>query len=113
VRYCLLSCLLLAGEFREAERHIKEHESPDECVWLYARALAAFGRYGDGKRSRKAIEKAIEFNPFAADRLLDGDEPAPARETEDDADFCMREIGEAWSETRGALDWLQERYDET
>jgi tetratricopeptide (TPR) repeat protein len=112
IRYCLLSCLLLAGEFREAENHVKEHQSPDECVWLYARALAAFGRYGDGARSRKAIEKAIHFNPFAADRLLGGDERNSDPEMEDDADSCEQHIGEAWSETRGALDWLEEHYEE-
>jgi len=109
VRYCLLSCLLLASQFREAEKHIKRHESPDECLWLYARALAAFGRYGDSKASRKSLEKAIERNPGAADRFLGEEEPEPD-EIDDDAVHCVHEIMEAWSETPGALDWLQERY---
>ncbi len=114
VRYCLLSCLLLAGQFREAERHIKAYESPDECVWLYSRALAAFGRYGDTKTSRKALERAIDQNPYAADRLLDeDDEAAPGPEIDEDANSCVRELMGAWSKTPGALDWLEESVMET
>jgi len=107
IRYCLLTCLLTTGQFEEAERHIDAHESPEDCVWFYARALAAFGQYGDDPISQEALASALEQNPFAATLLLDDDAPpAPDPEVDDDADMCARELVPVLSMIPGAFDWL-------
>ena len=87
----------------EAHRHIKTYESPEDCVWLYARALATFGRYGDKKTSQKALAKALLKNVFAAARLLgEAVPPGPEPETDDDADMCAEELASVWSEDPGS-----------
>ena len=112
VRYCLLTCLLTTGQFEEAERHIDDHESPEDCVWLYARALAAFGQYGDERMSQEALAQALEQNPFAAARLLEDDvPPAPDPELDDDADMCAGELVPVLSAIPGAFDWLADGID--
>jgi hypothetical protein len=112
IRYCLLTCLLTTGKFQEAERHIDAYESPEDCVWLYARALAAFGQYGDEPTSQEALANALEQNPFAAARLLDDDAPhAPDSEIDDDADMCARELVPVLSMIPGAFDWLADGID--
>jgi tetratricopeptide (TPR) repeat protein len=111
VRYCLLGSLLKSGRFRDASRHIKRYESPGECLWAYARALAAFGVHGDKDASRKALDRAFQENPFAAALLLRMDLGEPDPETEADAAECDRELSKAWSMTEGALDWLEDRFE--
>ncbi len=113
VRYCLLNCLLASGRFKDAESHIKTCESPAECVWPYARALAAFGRYGLGNRSQSALGKALAQNVFGAGRLLGIDfPPAPTETMDEDADSCAEQIREAWLTTPGALEWLEDALDD-
>jgi tetratricopeptide (TPR) repeat protein len=108
VRYCRLSCLLGAGLYQEAQAHVKAHEEDGVSLWSYARALALFGRHGDGKRAREAIGRAIEQNPLAAAFLLDLDVPprGTTERDEEDAERCAEELTHVWAETRGALRWL-------
>lgn len=107
VRHCLLSGLLVFGHYREAEAHIKANRARGECLWDYAHALAAFGRYGDGKKATQALARALEHNPVAAIRLLDLDVPEiESTEAEDDAEQCVHELAHAWAHTRGADRWL-------
>ncbi len=111
VRYCLLAGLLEAGRFPDAEEHIKVYESNDESLWQYARALAAFGRHGDGKRSLKALGRALDANPIAAAALLDLDLPTDSEEVED-ALHCSHELLRAWDLTPGAFGWLADQFED-
>ncbi len=108
VRYCRLSCLLGAELYREAQAHVKAHQEKGECLWSYARARAAFGRHGDGRKAREALGRAIQQNPLAALFLLDADVPEGAAEPgeEEDAERCAQELAHVWAETHGALRWL-------
>ena len=111
VRYCLLTGLLEARRFRDAEEHIKAYESSEESLWQYAKALAAFGRHGDGERSQKALWRNLEGNPIAAAALLDLELPPDSKETED-AFHCRHELLRPWDMTPGAFDWLGEQFDD-
>ncbi len=111
VRYCLLTSLLEARRFQDAEHHIKVYESSEESLWQYAKALAAFGRHGVGKRSRKALGRALEENPIAAAALLDLELPPDSKVIED-ALHCSHELLGPWDLTPGAFDWLAEQFDD-
>ncbi len=110
VRYCLLTGLLEAGRFRDAEDHIKFYESSEESLWQYAKALAAFGRHGDGKRSLTALGRALDANLIAAAALLNLELPPDSKEVED-ALHCSHELLRPWDLTPGALEWLAEQFD--
>lgn len=108
IRYCRLSCLLDAGLYKEVQAHVKAYGENDESIWSYGGALAAFGRHGDSKRAKTALDRAIRQNPLAAFFLLDLDVPEGAATEEEEADavHCARELAHVWAETRGALRWL-------
>ncbi len=111
VRYCLLTALLEARRFQDAEHHIEVYESSEESLWQYADALAAFGRHGDGKRSRKALGRALEENPIAAAALLNLELPTDGEEVQD-ALHCSHELIGPWDLIPGAFDWLAEQFDD-
>jgi hypothetical protein len=88
------------------------NSSTKKSVWRYANALAVFGRYGDGKRSRKALGVAFEENVLAAAALLDLELPPNEEDSGvDDALACAEHLLAAWDVTPGAFDWLEERFD--
>ena len=111
VRHCLLTGLLEAGRFRDAEDHIKVYESSEVSLWQYAKALAAFGRHGDGNRSLKALGRALEQNPIAAAALLELELPPDSKEVED-ALHCSHELIDPWELTPGALEWLEYHFND-
>lgn len=56
-----------------------------------------------------ALDAAIRHNVLAAARLLGEDVPPVTEpEVEEDAQLCVRELGDAWLATPGALEWLED-----
>lgn len=115
VRYLLISRLLERNENRQAEGLLKAFAEDSSAMWLYAWALAAFRRAGDGATARRRLAKALAANSLVPPYLL-GKRRLPATPPAsygfgDDAEavICAMELGKAWTSTPGALAWLAAR----
>jgi tetratricopeptide (TPR) repeat protein len=111
VRSSLWPCLLRLGQDDEVDTLLKQYKGDKgRCAWDYTRALLTFRQKGDTATARKHLRQAIENNELAAGYLL-GEEPAPAGPSvgsEEEATSCVDLLIDAWFETPGALEWLEE-----
>jgi len=109
----------LAGWLMELERHddlgclLAEYEDDAMAAWSYARALLAFRTSGDGADARERLRAALDTNPHVPAFLL-GKRKLPRRlpdyvglGDEREAISVADQFKRCWSETAGALDWLQ------
>jgi tetratricopeptide (TPR) repeat protein len=112
-RYLLADVLLLTNREEELEDLIQEYPDDLSANWLYNRALALFRLRGEGTGANRALEEALEYNPYVPDYLL-GREKSPdappeymgfGDESEAEGYVYVGEIN--WNNTPGALDWLK------
>lgn len=109
----------LAGWLMELERHddlgrlLAEYEDDGMAAWAYARALLGFRTRGDSADAREQLRTALDTNPHVPDFLL-GKRKLPRRlpdyigmGDEREAISVADQFKRCWSETAGALDWLQ------
>ena len=112
VRYLLLNALLLAGRDDEAGTLLLRFEDEPTALWQYGQTLWAFRRDGDGPTSRRRLRAALRANRHVPGYLAGDHEwtgPSPmsyAMGSREEAVTCVDELGDAWTATPGALDWL-------
>jgi tetratricopeptide (TPR) repeat protein len=112
VRYALLNALLLAGRDDEAGTLLLQFEDEPTALWQYGQALWTFRRDGDGPASRQRLRAAVRANRHVPGYLAGDNEwtaPSPtsyAMGSREEAVICVDELGDAWTATPGALDWL-------
>lgn len=113
-RYPLARCLLGLRRVEELDSLL---ESCDEVSahWLYLGAIAAFVNEGDSPAARDRLAEAHVANPMVRQFLL-GELPLPDDSPAsfnicgpEEAIMVALETFDLWTETPGALDWL-ERY---
>ncbi|MEO0180816.1 MAG: hypothetical protein ABIM74_02245 [candidate division WOR-3 bacterium] len=117
VRCLLVVCLHLLERDEELEELFKRY--PDDITpdLLYGKALWAFKRWGDSQESRKALRKALKYNPHVPPYLT-GEKRIPRTVPdkvvvggEDEAaDVAHLQKG-IWKKTKGAIKWLKEICD--
>ncbi|MGH7375092.1 MAG: tetratricopeptide repeat protein [Candidatus Rokuibacteriota bacterium] len=111
-RYVLLNALLLTGRDDEAEALLRKFDDEPTALWQYGQALWAFRRHGDSPASRQRLRAAVRVNRHVPGYLTGDSEwtdPSPtsyAMGSREEAVICVDELGEAWTATPGALDWL-------
>jgi tetratricopeptide (TPR) repeat protein len=117
VRFSTWPCLLRLGRDDEVEKLLKEYkDDKGTCMWDYTRALLTFRQKGATPTARKHLRQALEDNESAADYLL-GEEPPAGPPvlyelgSEEEASICADALLDAWSETPGALDWLEQEVE--
>jgi hypothetical protein len=105
--------LLRSGDGKGAAALLSEFAIDDSALFEYARALVAFRKSGDSPSSRARARAAVRSNGFVLDFLL-GDREFPpelpgayAFGSPDEAVLVVDEIGDAWEDTPGALDWVR------
>jgi tetratricopeptide (TPR) repeat protein len=115
VRYSLLACLLDLNQNDKAGKLLKQFNDDAMAVWTYGEALLAFRLDGESVTSEKLLKQAITANRHVSQYLL-GLKPLPdvfpngySLGSEDEAIVCADEIGLAWKQTPGALDWLKSK----
>jgi tetratricopeptide (TPR) repeat protein len=113
VRHLLLDWLLETDEAVKIERLVERYEEDPSAEWLYGRALYAFRREGDTRRSRAFLRQARSTNRHVIPYLT-GRWRLPRRlprtmayEDEREAVVCAAHHIGAWEKTPGALDWLR------
>jgi tetratricopeptide (TPR) repeat protein len=113
IRDVLMPLLIEDKRTDDAEALWKQYKGDGTAMWQYARALLTFIQKGDCNTSRNLLAKAIKKNPHVPKYLL-GDEDMPTMPqsyslgSEDEAVICVDAIADAWEETDGAIDWLEE-----
>jgi tetratricopeptide (TPR) repeat protein len=112
-RYPFLNALLLAGRDDEAGALLRQFGDDPSAQWQYGHALWAFRREGDCAASRQQLRAAFRSNRHVPGYLV-GDTEWPAllpdsyaMGSREEAVICVDELGDAWEETPGALDWLE------
>ena len=84
--------------------------------WAYGQALLVFRLSGRSAASAKEAHAAFRRNAHFP-RLLEQDDsslPLPpfySSGSEEEAEFCLAELGDAYRNTPGAPDWLQDELE--
>jgi len=113
IRYLLLAALLRRGDAASMKSLIKNYLDEWSANWLYTRLLLAY-RGGDAAKpaTLKLAREAQSANRHVP-AILDGTTP-PVPSTNgyvtmggpDEATEYVREFGQAWRDTPGAIEWL-------
>jgi hypothetical protein len=84
-------------------------------MWDYTRALLTFRQKGDGPLARQELRQAMTNNESTARFLLGEEPPPPAEEAEDDEEglVCAEALMDAWDDTPGAMEWLEEMVEQS
>lgn len=113
LRYILLAWLLGVGDDAAVDNLLLEHDDEASAFMSYTRALMAFRKTGDTKRSREFVEEAWRCNQYVPE-LLARVKPVKYVDTgyyspggEDEAAYYIEEYGFAWRQTSGAITWLK------
>ncbi len=112
MRFFLVSKLFALDDLSEAEKLLKFHEEPYCSEWCWNMALLLFRKEGASSRANKAINKALEENPFVPKFLTQLPEDLPARYTPsspEEAIVYASHNAENWSNTKGALSWAEKK----
>jgi tetratricopeptide (TPR) repeat protein len=115
VRYSLVGWLLAVGNNRGAVVLLDRYDEAT-AGWEYARALLEFRTWGDADRARDALERAFKSNDILPEYLIalrpePGELPDSfSHGTDDEAMVVLKDLGEVWQATPGALDWLRDRW---
>jgi hypothetical protein len=117
VRDALLGLYLKGGKISEARGLIENWKEFPDAVLSWGRVLERF-LSGDSVGASDALLFAIEMNPYVAAYLL-GRKPKPKQIVdffsvgdENEARYCVYQIGEAWVSVPTALSWLASRLEE-
>lgn len=115
IRYVLAARLLEGGRDRELAVLLKEHRDDGRAYLIWTNALLLFRTQGDSAKSRRALDEALESNPYVSAYLL-GHKPLPQElpdytgfGDEDEAISWAAENIKAWQATNGALAWFAAR----
>jgi tetratricopeptide (TPR) repeat protein len=119
IRCPLVGWLLGTGDNGGAARLLERFRNDPTANMEYARLLLQYRNWGDTDKSRRMFRKALESNSYVPEYLL-GILPmpkeVPARITmrgDDEAVAVVQDLGQAWIDTPGALEWLKECWLET
>jgi tetratricopeptide (TPR) repeat protein len=113
IRYLLAACLLEMGRDKEL-RDLLDQYDEGTAQWRYLQALAEFRRAGDVPKAGERLKQAVKANRYVPHYLL-GRCEMPFYEPssfhaggEDEAVYCVSEIGDSWRATPGAIEWLEQ-----
>ena len=112
IRYQLVGCLYEAGCDEELEKLLAAYKGDPSAAFLYTKALHLFRKYGQSKRSGKALLDAFKENIhvpiFLSDIVEMPDEPPGSIGFGDDLEAIayVMDHGYQWHDTEGATDWM-------
>ena len=118
-RYMLAEALLALDRVDELDTLLNtgQYKSEVSAEWSYTRALTAFRKSGDSPQATRRLDEAISFNPhvlpyLAGDKELPPESPAQYDPgSEDEAILYVESAADYWSQTPGAIEWLQDIQD--
>ncbi|GAB4402427.1 MAG: hypothetical protein Kow00123_12770 [Anaerolineales bacterium] len=112
LRYNLVAWLLTTGDDAAAEKLLDQYPEDESAYWAYNRALLLFRKSGATPKAYRALDKALDANPYVPLYLL-GVKRLPKRPPllikfggETEAMEYLLMAWEAWAGTPDALEWL-------
>ena len=118
IRHELAGCLLDEGLDEELGELLERYEDDVFAEWAYTRALWAFRKEGDTRKSTEVLEDAIETNPYVPLYLL-GHKSLPSTPPDlmslgDESEAVSYVAGALtqWLRTPSALEWLRGNVDQ-
>jgi tetratricopeptide (TPR) repeat protein len=118
VRYELAHLFLLEGLDEELGELFNQYSEDPSAIWAYSQALWKFQREGDSPKSRRVLSQAFRSNlyvPLYFGGVLDLPDILPLTVgfgDESEAEAYVLDAFPEWSETPGALEWLETRFVE-
>lgn len=115
VRFILVPKLIQLGHDSPALKILDEYGDSPMAAALYSRALLAFRAEGDSAAAAASLRQARQANPHVGKYLLAEAELPPGLPSsyglgsEEEALICATELLEAWQETAGAVEWLDDQ----
>ncbi len=114
VRLVLAPYLLELGRDDEAGELLERYPDDAAAMLQFARALLAFRRHGAGAEANAALARAVRANRHALKYLVDTTGPGPQPDDgaygpgdEREAVRIDEELGLAFEDTPGAIEWLR------
>lgn len=112
IRFRLLALLLDLSQYQEVDDLLAAYQDDSSPAWLYARALRQFQSQGNIKKTKVALKKACEKNPYVPDCIaIQGSHEdhysASFSSDEEEADRYARAFRYLWQRTPGAVKWLK------
>jgi tetratricopeptide (TPR) repeat protein len=118
IRYILAAALLEIGDDKALQELLKAYDQDGSPYWTYTKALLAFRAAGATKKAKALLAEAIEANAHVP-AFLSGKKDLPKTTPEyitmggaDEAAEYARDCGDAWRQTAGAVEWLQQAASE-
>lgn len=112
-RYLLLGLLIQIERYKAALDILEQYQDEWSAVWLYSGALLEFQRRGSSMEAKKALQQAVEENPFVPAYLM-GQKRVPNRQVdyygwgdESEAVYYVSEHLNNWRRIPGAVEWLR------
>jgi tetratricopeptide (TPR) repeat protein len=112
IRYLLAGYLLALGLTDALKQLLGQFEDDGTAMWLYTRALLAFRE--NSPEADRLVEAAWSENSYVPE-ILSGRRPMVASQDgyitlggEDEAGEYVKDNGEAWRATPGAIEWLNQ-----
>jgi tetratricopeptide (TPR) repeat protein len=114
VRNPLAGLLLATGDHAALEALLDQYDDPLEATLLYARALLLYRKEGSSVGSLRALRRSLQANRHVPGvllgRLPSSPEPSSyAPGSIEEARIVVLEIGEAWKQTPGPLEWIKKQ----
>lgn len=112
-RYDLLAIALQTGMTDIAGKLIQAYADDEGTFFAWAKALFAFQRSGDSDQARLALRQATTLNRHVAEFLTgSGEVPEEVLDVDEiggeaEAVLYLDLMGDAWTNTKGAIDWLR------
>jgi tetratricopeptide (TPR) repeat protein len=114
IRYILAAALLEIGDDKALQELLQAYDQDGSPYWTYTKALLAFRAAGATKKAKTHLAQAIEANAHVP-AFLSGEKVPPKTSPEyitlggeDEAAEYARDCGDAWRQTAGAIEWLQQ-----
>lgn len=111
-RWYLYNYLLYEDELEALGRLLQRYRQSTSAHWLYSNALRMFRRYGEGRKARAALARALGRKPHVPNYLLGrtalpDDVPTRVELTdEEEAVHYAAFAEEVWQKIPGAIPWL-------
>lgn len=113
VRYELTPLLLTHNREPEAIELLDSYRE-ETALWHYMKSLVEFRQSGRLAKSKKAMQSAFRANEHVV-ALMQSTDPPPfpdsyALGSPEEAAVCIRELADAWDETKGYVEWMFQQY---
>ncbi len=118
IRYVLTDLYLGLNKEKELTKLIRQYNEDWTSIWLYTQALLAYRKSGENEKANRALDAALEQNPFVPGYLI-GKKRVPGHlpdyigwgDDTEAANYAADHLN-YWRQTPGAVEWVKRRFSD-